>query len=174
VEGKVSLFDSNDIKIGETFARRARQLVKQQRASWINDSQDAIRFAPGMEKMDDVMDDVMDDHIHERHIAHGPDKDSGLLKLARRRVRARTAFKLHFALAMIINVFLVMVYLLTDRGGYFWPAWPMLGLGVTVVIHGAVYKIVNGDDMNDKVTAEYERLKFRERLESGYSFNDDM
>ena len=46
MESKVLLYDSNDVKIGETFTRRARQLVKQQRASWINENQDAIRFAP--------------------------------------------------------------------------------------------------------------------------------
>jgi len=52
MENKVSLYNSNDIKIGETFPRRARQLVKQQRAKWIDGSQSSIRFAPGMENMD--------------------------------------------------------------------------------------------------------------------------
>ena len=54
MENKVSLYNSNDIKIGETYARRARQLVKQQRAMWIDESQTSIRFAPGKENMDAV------------------------------------------------------------------------------------------------------------------------
>ena len=157
MEGKVILYDSNNIKIGETFVRRARQLVKQQRASWVSDDQTAIRFAPGMEKADDLI----DDHTHETYTAHSTDIDADLLNLARKRVRAWFAFKLHLSLAIIINVFLIMVYMLTDRGGYFWPIWPMLGMGVGAVIHWVIYKIVTGDDMNNKVAMEYERLKFR-------------
>jgi len=56
MENKVLLYNSSDIKIGETYARRARQLVKQQRAMWIDDTQTAIRFAPGMENMDTTTD----------------------------------------------------------------------------------------------------------------------
>ena len=51
MENKVVLYNSNDIKIGETFVRRARQLVRQQRAAWVDESETAIRFAPGMENM---------------------------------------------------------------------------------------------------------------------------
>lgn len=44
MEGKVALININGDKIGETYTRRARQLVKQQRAVWVDDSQKAIRF----------------------------------------------------------------------------------------------------------------------------------
>lgn len=47
MEGKVTLFNVNNDKIGETYIRRARQLVKQQRALWVDDSQKAIRFLSG-------------------------------------------------------------------------------------------------------------------------------
>ena len=52
MEGKVQLFNSNDVKIGETFLRRAKQLIRQQRASWTDETQTAIRFAAGMENLD--------------------------------------------------------------------------------------------------------------------------
>jgi len=52
MESKVLLYNSNDIKIGETFARRARQLVNRQRAEWVDDNHSAIRFYFGMENMD--------------------------------------------------------------------------------------------------------------------------
>ena len=52
MENKVILYNSFDVKIGETFPRRAKQLVRQQRAMWLDDNQAAIRFAPGMENMD--------------------------------------------------------------------------------------------------------------------------
>ena len=54
METKVSLYNSHDEKIGETFIRRAKQLVKRQRAVWVDDSRTAIRFAPGMENMDEI------------------------------------------------------------------------------------------------------------------------
>lgn len=44
MKNKIMLFDASGTPVGETFMRRARQLVNQQRAEWINDS--AIRFAP--------------------------------------------------------------------------------------------------------------------------------
>jgi len=52
MENKITLYNSNNTRIGETFERRARQLVRQQRAMWVDESQTAIRFAPGMENMD--------------------------------------------------------------------------------------------------------------------------
>jgi len=58
MENKVSLYNSDDVKIGETFPRRAQQLVRQQRAMWRDDSQTSIRFAPGMENMDIPADDT--------------------------------------------------------------------------------------------------------------------
>ena len=47
MKDKVFLFDSNDKKIGETFERRARQLVNRQRAEWVDGkTRSAIRFRP--------------------------------------------------------------------------------------------------------------------------------
>ena len=46
MEGKVTLIDANGVQIGETYTRRARQLVKQQRAIWADDTHTAIQFMP--------------------------------------------------------------------------------------------------------------------------------
>ena len=46
MEGKVIMFDASGAEIGETYTRRARQLVKQQRAIWADDAHTAIRFMP--------------------------------------------------------------------------------------------------------------------------------
>ena len=168
MEGKVALYDSNNIKIGETFTRRARQLVKQQRASWVDDSQSAVKFAPGMEHMEDT-----DMEHTDSPLAAGtpgftagtpgytldPHADRKLMKLAKRRVYARFAFKLHAAIFVILCVFWVLIYMLTDPGGYFWPIWPIMGLGLSVAVHGAVYKIISGNNMTDKIAREYEELK---------------
>jgi len=57
-ENKVTLISADDVVIGETFMRRAKQLVRRQRAQWTDDSQTAIRFYPEMENMVDVTADA--------------------------------------------------------------------------------------------------------------------
>jgi len=52
MKSRVLLYNSDNIKIGETFARRAKQLVNRQRAEWVDDNHSAIRFYFGMENMD--------------------------------------------------------------------------------------------------------------------------
>jgi len=156
MKDKVLLYDSNDNKIGETFTRRARQLVKQQRASWIDENQDAIRFAPGMENLDSIPIDDLGDRFPMGSV----DTEHELMKLAKRRVYARFAFKLHRSIALTVGIILVVIYLLTG-GGYFWPIWPIVGLGASVAIHWVVCTIINGYEMNDKISAEYEKLKHR-------------
>jgi len=76
MENKVLLFDSNDVKIGETFIRRAKQLVKQQRAIWIDDNQSAIRFAAGMENMDVTDSDSKKNSQHNVLAATPSDNDT--------------------------------------------------------------------------------------------------
>ena len=158
MEGKVLLYNSDNVKIGETYVRRARQLVKQQRAVWIDDSQRAVRFAPGMENLDDdVAADVSEDQSTQDLDALA---DKKLMRLARRRVHARFAFRLHSAITAVVSIFLVIIYLLAG-GGYFWPVWPLLSMGLGVAVHGLVYKIIVGSNMSDKIALEYEQLKHR-------------
>jgi len=114
-----------------------------------------------MEKMDDPA----NDDIHG-HMPHSTSADDELMKLAKRRVHARFAFRLHCAIALAISALVVFIYLLTDPGGYFWPMWPMLSLGFSVTIHGVIYKIINGEDMEYKIAREYERLKYRHSYHS--------
>ena len=55
MEEKVFLYDSNNKKIGKTYIRRARQLVKQQRAFWVDNTQKAIRFVAEMESLEEAV-----------------------------------------------------------------------------------------------------------------------
>ncbi len=56
MESKVLLFNDKDAKVGETYMRRARQLVNQQRAAWVDESHSAIRFMPDAELSFDTPD----------------------------------------------------------------------------------------------------------------------
>jgi hypothetical protein len=46
---------------------------------------------------------------------------------------ARTAFVIHARAYVVVNAFLVGVWALAG-GGYFWPAWVILGWGLAVVL----------------------------------------
>lgn len=155
MEGKVLLYNSDGAKIGETFIRRARQLVKKQRATWVDDNQDAIRFAPGMENADDS---AVDDMYGESLVQSVGITDGDLLKLAKRRVYSQFAFRLHSSIVLVLCPFLVMIYFLTDPGGFFWPVFPVVSLLFSVVVHWVVSKLACGG-LSNKVALEYERLK---------------
>lgn len=54
--------------------------------------------------------------------------------LARKRVEARRDFATHLVAYVVVNAFLVAVWLL-GGGGYFWPAWVIAGWGIGVVLN---------------------------------------
>ena len=82
---KVLLYDANDAKVGETFMRRARQLVNQQRAQWIDDSHSAIRFAPDVNKWEKEV-------VPSSTITTDSEDDSWLYTLAEKRLHERKLF----------------------------------------------------------------------------------
>ena len=47
------------------------------------------------------------------------------------------AFQIHARAWFLISLFLVGVWALAGFG-YFWPAWPALGWGLAVALHGGV------------------------------------
>ena len=55
-------------------------------------------------------------------------------ELARARVRKRRDFTAHLVAYVIINAFLIGIWAITG-GGYFWPAWVLLGWGVGLVFN---------------------------------------
>ena len=48
---------------------------------------------------------------------------------------ARVAYVAHVRVYVVINTFLVLIWLLSSGiGSYFWPAWVILGWGLAVVL----------------------------------------
>jgi len=91
MESKIILYDANDKKIGETFVRRAKQLVKQQRAEWTDNSQTAIKFAPDVEDWETI---VMPGE-EKKSISTVDPGDAQLFALAEKRIRERKLFIIH-------------------------------------------------------------------------------
>jgi len=95
MEAKIKLFDADGTQIGETFARRARQLVKQQRAIWMDDDHSAIRFNP-----DSTEDDRNEEIEHgktPRTIEKHPELDP-LYVFAKKKLKERRRITVHLAL----------------------------------------------------------------------------
>jgi hypothetical protein len=51
------------------------------------------------------------------------------------RARARAAFQRHLFTYAWVNALLVVIWALTNFGGYFWPVWPLLGWGIGLASH---------------------------------------
>jgi hypothetical protein len=51
------------------------------------------------------------------------------------RAKAKAAFQRHLFSYAWVNGFLVVIWALTNFGGYFWPVWPMLGWGIGLASH---------------------------------------
>jgi hypothetical protein len=72
-------------------------------------------------------------HNHPHHPAHpkGP-------------AVAKAAWGAHLGSYLSVNLMLVVIWLMTTPGGYFWPMWPIMGWGVGLVAHGMAHKAGGG------------------------------
>ena len=52
-----------------------------------------------------------------------------------KRIKNKRDFRNGLVIYVVINAFLVGVWAFSGAG-YFWPAWPMLGLGVVLAFQG--------------------------------------
>ena len=112
MKSKIMLFDADGAQVGETFMRRARQLVNQQRAEWI--SEGAIRFAP---------DAAIDESEWAESSPEEPKvKEAGsealLYYLASNKIKKRRAFIMH-SLIMLPGLFMILIMADTSRNSEF-------------------------------------------------------
>jgi hypothetical protein len=64
---------------------------------------------------------VMDTDVDRRQAAH-------------KRLEAKRGFSIHLGVYLLVNAFLVVIWLMTGRG-YFWPIWPIAGWGIGLAAH---------------------------------------
>ena len=53
----------------------------------------------------------------------------------------RQSFRAHALSYLLVISGLVIIWLLSSPGGYFWPVWPMFGWGMGLASHGIAYKL---------------------------------
>ena len=115
MESKVLMFDVDNNKIGETFTRRAKQLVKQQRAIWLDESQRAIRF------LDDGLDYEINVEAKPPSYSHAPHWETEseeplkehyeewLVTLAQKRIKDRKRFIIHSIIFIPVVLFIFSI-----------------------------------------------------------------
>ncbi|MCL2386476.1 MAG: 2TM domain-containing protein [Defluviitaleaceae bacterium] len=84
--------------------------------------------------------------------------DKELYKKAKKRVEAKRGVMIHVGIYVAVCIFLVLLHLATDRGGYFWPIWPIMGWGLGVAIH-AVSVFFSMFNFDSAVEKEYHKIK---------------
>ena len=131
MEAKIKLFDADGTQIGETFARRARQLVKQQRAIWMDDDHSAIRFNP-----DSTEDDWNEEIEHgkiPRTIEKHPELDP-LYVFAKKRLTERRRVILHLVLLVPEMIAVIFFTVIIGNGWHSEPAFLFFGFVSGVLI----------------------------------------
>jgi hypothetical protein len=94
LDTKITLYNADNKRIGETFSRRARQLVKQQRAQWTDETHTAVRFLPDaaaeweMGEAEEAAESIVEESRTAGRIP-APTKDASLYALAKKRLQTR-------------------------------------------------------------------------------------
>jgi len=153
MEEKILLFDVNDVKVGETFGRRARQMVVQQRAVWTDESKRAIRFTT--------------EEAAEASGAPEPDEKEktadALYALAEKRLRVRKRFVIHSIALLpgyIICLFCIGGLSESVDGGFAaFLCGILFGIWTTLYVgHAYFYKKTHG-------ASEDKKERYRRKLE---------
>lgn len=65
----------------------------------------------------------------------GPPGYDEARRLAFQRLKARRDFGAHAVAYVVVNAFLVIVWWVTNPGGYFWPVWVLAGWGIGLAMN---------------------------------------
>ncbi len=88
-----------------------------------------------------------------------PDTDV-LREQAIRRLKKRRDFHAHLLVYVLVNGFLAVIWAVTNRNGFFWPVFPIVGWGIGVVMNG--WDVYRGDEFSeDTIRREMDKLRPR-------------
>ncbi|HVV76386.1 MAG TPA: 2TM domain-containing protein [Mycobacteriales bacterium] len=62
--------------------------------------------------------------------------DAELRKQAVNKLRRQRGFRTHVLVYLLTNAFITLIWVFTDRHGFFWPLWPIAFWGIFVVVNG--------------------------------------
>jgi len=85
--------------------------------------------------------------------------DTKLRELAEKSLKKKHNFWQYIGIYVGVNLLLVGIWWLSSPGGYFWPAWTMLGMAVAIPIIGFdAYGPRASGPSEAKIQAEMRRL----------------
>jgi hypothetical protein len=86
--------------------------------------------------------------------------EEALRDRAVKHLKKRRDFSGHVLVYVLVNTFLVVIWALTDGHGFFWPAFPMVGWGIGVVMNA--WDVYRNDDFDEEqIRREMERIQHR-------------
>ena len=68
-------------------------------------------------------------------ITDDADREQALRDKAVRQLKKERDFRGHLLVYILVNTFLVVIWLLTDPHGFFWPVFPIAGWGIFVIMN---------------------------------------
>lgn len=86
--------------------------------------------------------------------------DTGLRERAIKRLKKRRDFYRHVLAYVLVNGFLVIVWVATGAEGTFWPIFPMVGWGIGVIMNA--WDVYRDDELDEThIQQEIQRLQQR-------------
>ena len=87
--------------------------------------------------------------------------DESLRKEAKRRLKAKNDFWIMIVIFVVVTVLLVVIWFLTSGPGtYFWPLWPILGFVLAGIFTGLdAYGITRRHISEADIDAEVRKMK---------------
>jgi hypothetical protein len=78
---------------------------------------------------------------------------------AKKRVEAKKGFYGNLGAWIIVNVVLIIIWAITDSGGYMWFLWPLCIWGFFVLVNFVQVFILPGRGDKESIEREAERIK---------------
>ena len=89
-------------------------------------------------------------------------------KVARRRLKAKSDFWGFIGIFAIVTVLLSAIWFVTSPGGYYWPVWAILGMGIAAMFIGLdAYGPGRRYYTDQDIDAEIDRMTGRAKGTSG-------
>ena len=87
-------------------------------------------------------------------------REEALRDKAIRRLKKKRDFHTHLLVYVLVNAFLVAIWMVSGVHGYFWPIFPIVGWGIGVVLNG--WDVYHNDEFDEEqIRREVERLQAR-------------
>lgn len=95
-----------------------------------------------------------------------PMTEEEIYRQARKRVEEKKGFLIHFAVYIIVNALLIIIWALTGDG-YPWFAWPLGGWGIGLMFHFLGVYFFNKETDWERREIEREAQRIRQSVNRG-------